>query len=120
MPTALIIEDNDQNLYLMRYLLEKNGFSVVCARDGQSGVEYASETKPDIILLDIQLPLMDGYTVATAIRSTPGLSAIPIIAVTSFAMLGDREKCLAAGATDYMEKPINPNTFVDLIRKHLG
>ena len=117
--TVLIIEDNDQNLYLMRYLLESKGFSVVSARDGLSGIALASETGPDLILLDIQLPLMDGYAVAAALRKTPGLSGIPIIAVTSFAMLGDREKCLAAGATDYVEKPIDPDIFTDLLRKHL-
>jgi two-component system, cell cycle response regulator DivK len=119
MPTLLIIEDNEQNLYLMSYLLEKNGFSVISARDGRAGIALASEVKPALILLDIQLPLMDGYAVAAALRKTPGLSGIPIIAVTSFAMLGDREKCLAAGATDYVEKPIDPDNFADLVRRHL-
>ncbi len=119
-PTVLIIEDNEQNLYLMRYLLENHGFSVASARDGRSGIDLASEVRPDLILLDIQLPLMDGYAVAETLRGTPALSAIPIIAVTSFAMLGDREKCLAAGATDYVEKPIDPDTFVGLVRSHLG
>ena len=118
-PIALIIEDNEQNLYLMRYLLEKNGFDVVSALDGRSGIEMAVKTGPDIILLDIQLPLMDGYAVAAAIRETKGVAGIPIIAVTSFAMLGDREKCLAAGATDYVEKPIDPDTFVGLVKRHL-
>lgn len=118
-PTLLIIEDNEQNLYLMRYLLEKNGFTVLSAPDGRTGIDMALEHRPDLILLDIQLPLMDGYAVAAAIRASPDLSGTPIIAVTSYAMLGDREKCLAAGATDYVEKPINPDTLVGLIRKHL-
>ena len=118
-PTLLIIEDNEQNLYLMKYLLEKNGFSVVSTPDGQSGIKLASEVKPALIVLDIQLPLMDGYAVAAAIRKTPALSGIPIIAVTSYALSGDREKCLAAGATDYMEKPINSAGFVELVRRHL-
>lgn len=118
-PTLLIIEDNEQNLYLMRYLLENNGFEVASARDGRRGVEMASELKPDLILLDIQLPVMDGYAVAAAIRRDPSLAGIPIIAVTSFAMLGDREKCLAAGATDYLEKPIDPGALVELVRGHV-
>jgi len=119
-PTLLIIEDNEQNLYLMRYLLERSGFSVVSARDGRSGIDLAAEVKPDLVILDIQLPLMDGYAVASAIRKNPELAGTPILAVTSYAMQGDREKCLAAGATAYMEKPINPDTFVELVRSHLA
>jgi CheY-like chemotaxis protein len=119
-PTLLVIEDNEQNLYLMRYLLEKSGFSVVAAPDGQRGIDLASRVRPDLILLDIQLPLMDGYAVAAAIRRDPALAATPIIAVTSYAMPGDREKCLEAGATDYMEKPIDPAALVERVRRHLG
>lgn len=118
--TLLIIEDNEQNLYLMRYLLEKNGFEVVGAPDGRSGIELASRVRPDLILLDIQLPVMDGYAVAASIRKDPALSATPILAVTSYAMPGDREKCLEAGATDYMEKPIDPAALVQMVRRHLG
>ncbi len=117
--TILIIEDNEQNLYLMRFLLEAHGFQVVEARDGRSGVELAARVRPPMILLDIQLPVMDGYAVLQALRQTDGLSQVPIIAVTSYAMMGDREKCLASGATDYLEKPINPDTFVAQIKKHL-
>ena len=102
--TLLIIEDNEQNLYLMRFLLEKNGFTVIEATDGRKGIEMALAHKPAGILLDIQLPEMDG---------------VPIIAVTSYAMVGDRENVLAAGATGYIEKPINPETFVAEIGKFL-
>jgi two-component system, cell cycle response regulator DivK len=115
----LIIEDNAQNLYLMRYLLEQNGFGVVAAQDGQRGIEMACASPPLAILLDIQLPLMDGYAVARELRKCDSLKNVPIIAVTSYAMLGDREKALEAGATDYMEKPIDPDTFVDHIRRHI-
>jgi CheY-like chemotaxis protein len=80
----------------------------------------ASQLRPDAILLDIQLPVLDGYAVATELRKDAALRDIPIIAVTSYAMVGDREKALASGATDYIEKPINPDTFVDQIRKHLA
>jgi two-component system, cell cycle response regulator DivK len=108
----LIIEDNVQNLYLMRFLLEKNGFTVVGAENGREGIEAALRYKPHAILLDIQLPEMDGYAVAAELIKHPELSGTPIIAVTSYAMVGDRERILAAGATGYIEKPINPETFV--------
>lgn len=117
--TVLVIEDNEQNLYLVRFLLEKHGLCVHEARDGRLGVTMASELRPDLILLDIQLPMLDGYAVAAEIRKDPALRDTPIIAVTSYAMVGDREKALASGATDYIEKPINPSTFVDQIAKHL-
>jgi len=115
----LIIEDNEQNLYLMRFLLEKHGFEVLVARDGKLGIETASRQRPDCILLDIQLPMMDGHAVAKALRQNPDLRDTPIIAVTSYAMPGDREKAILAGATDYIEKPIDPDTFLDQIGKHL-
>ncbi len=118
-PHVLIIEDNEQNLYLMRFLLEKNGFTVTDARDGPEGIRSACAHTPDLILLDIQLPLMDGYAVAKELRSQTLLAKIPIIAVTSYAMAGDRERALGAGATDYIEKPINPETFVRQISAHL-
>jgi two-component system cell cycle response regulator DivK len=117
--TILVIEDNVQNLYLMRYLLESHGFLVLSATDGREGIEMAGKMRPDCILLDIQLPGLDGYSVAAALRGDRSLDAIPIIAVTSYAMSGDREKALASGATDYIEKPIDPATFVDQISKHL-
>lgn len=120
MTTILVIEDNVQNLYLMRFLLEGHGFTVLTATDGREGIEMASRLRPDCILLDIQLPKLDGYTVAAALRADPALNAIPIIAVTSYAMPGDREKALACGATDYIEKPIDPARFVDQISKHLS
>ncbi len=117
--TILIIEDNEQNLYLLRFMLEKNGFIVSEARDGRAGIILASALRPDLILLDIQLPVLDGYAVAAELRKDPALRDTPIIAVTSYAMSGDREKALAAGATDYIEKPINPSTFVDQVRNSL-
>jgi two-component system, cell cycle response regulator DivK len=118
-PSVLIIEDNDQNLYLMRFLLERNGFAVADARDGRAGITAACAAIPDLILLDIQLPLMDGYAVARELRAHDALGKVPIIAVTSYAMAGDKERALEAGATDYIEKPINPDTFVQQIKVHL-
>lgn len=116
---VLVIEDNEQNLYLMQFLLERHGFVVITARSGREGLELAETEVPDLILLDIQLPEMDGYTVATELRKRPALHEVPIVAVTSYAMLGDREKALSSGATDYIEKPIDPTTFVGRISVHL-
>jgi two-component system, cell cycle response regulator DivK len=115
----LIIEDNAQNLYMMRFLLEKNGFTIIGAEDGRKGIETALSCNPLAILLDIQLPEMDGYEVAAELKKNRELDQIPIIAVTSYAMVGDREQILAAGATGYIEKPINPETFVAEIIRYL-
>ena len=117
--TLLIIEDNEQNFYMMRFLLEKNGFKVVGAENGREGIEKALQQAPQAILLDIQLPEMDGYAVAAELKKHKELEGVPIIAVTSYAMVGDRERIMAAGATGYIEKPINPDTFVSEIASHL-
>ncbi|MBN2060414.1 MAG: response regulator [Deltaproteobacteria bacterium] len=115
----LIIEDNAQNFYMMRFLLEKNGFTIIGAENGREGIDKALAHKPRAILLDIQLPEMDGYAVAAELKKHGELDDVPIIAVTSYAMVGDRERVLSAGATGYIEKPINPETFVEEIRKYL-
>lgn len=115
----LVIEDNEVNLYMVTFLLEKNGYEVLAARDGQGGIDLSRRIAPALILLDIQLPDMDGYAVARELRGDPDLADVPIIAVTSFAMVGDRERCLAAGCTAYMDKPIDPATFVAEIEAHL-
>lgn len=117
--TVLLIEDNEQNRYLTTFLLERNGYQVISAFDGPRGVELAKKINADLILLDIQLPGMDGYAVAQALRAMEPLRNTPIIAVTSYAMVGDREKTIAAGCNGYIEKPINPETFVDEIGKFL-
>lgn len=117
--TILMIEDNVQNRYLATYLLEQRGYKVVSAEDGPSGIALAQTLVAELILLDIQLPLMDGYAVAQALRGVDALRSTPIVAVTSYAMPGDREKCLAAGCNGYIEKPINPETFVTEIERFL-
>jgi two-component system, cell cycle response regulator DivK len=115
----LIIEDNEQNLYLMRFLLERSGFTILGAETGRQGIEMALSCRPLAILLDIQLPEMDGYAVAAELKRHRQLDNVPIIAVTSYAMVGDRENILAAGATGYIEKPIDPETFVAEIKTYL-
>jgi two-component system cell cycle response regulator DivK len=115
----LLIEDNEQNRYLATFLLEKHGYAVVAASDGGDGIEAALACRPALILLDLQLPTMDGYAVARALRSHGALRAIPIIAVTSYAMGGDRERALAAGCDGYIEKPIDVDHFVGTVQGFL-
>ncbi len=110
--SVLIIEDNEQNRYLLTFLLEQNGYTVSSAADGARGIEAARASTPTLILLDIQLPTMDGYAVARALREHEALRETPIVAVTSYAMPGDRERAMEAGCTGYIEKPINPETFI--------
>ncbi|MBN2382983.1 response regulator [bacterium] len=116
-PTVLIIEDNEQNMYLLTFLLEQKGWTVFQAVHGRQGIDLARQHKPDLVLLDIQLPELDGYQVAALLRQDPSFQTTPIIAVTSHAMVGDREKCLAAGCSGYIEKPINPDSFISEIEK---
>ena len=115
----LVIEDNEKNRYLTTFILEKRGYQVFQAEDGQAGIALAHQIKPDLILLDIQLPVMDGYAVARELRQNGELREVPIVAVTSYAMVGDREQVLAAGCVGYIEKPINPSTFIAEIEQYL-
>ncbi len=115
----LYIEDNEQNLYLITYLLKSMDYEVIQARSGEEGLACASACVPDLILLDIQLPGMDGYEIARRLREIPMVQQTPIVAVTSYAMVGDREKALAAGCDGYIEKPIDPVTFVARMESHL-
>lgn len=115
----LLIEDNENNRYLTCLILEKKGFEVISAETGLAGIELAGKNKPDLILLDIQLPGMDGYQIARELKNNPQLKHIPIVAVTSFAMVGDREKIFAAGVQGYIEKPINAKTFAEEVTAFL-
>ena len=116
---VLLIEDNPQNRYLVCFLLGARGWEVLQAEDGPTGVAMAASEAPDLVLLDIQLPGMDGYAVAQALRACNTLSALPIVAVTSYAMPGDRERCMEAGCNGYIEKPIDPTTFADEVARFL-
>ena len=119
MKRVLVVEDNETNLYLIRFILEKSGFEVIVSRDGGSGVELSVKEKPDLIIMDLQLPDIDGLETTKRIRASEIDGEIPIVALTSYALTGDREKALAAGCTGYIEKPINPETFVLEIEKYL-
>lgn len=115
----LVIEDNEQNMYLTTFLLEKHGYEVVQALDGRAGLELARQVEPALIILDIQLPVMDGHEVARRLKEQPETRNIPIVAVTSYAMVGDRERVQANGCEGYLEKPIDPETFVAEVERYL-
>jgi CheY-like chemotaxis protein len=120
MNTVLVIEDNPDNLKLVTYALTRAGYAVVSAESGEAGLELALRENPVFILMDINLPGMDGIETTKRIRSSEIDGRIPIIAITSFAMVGDRERILAAGCDAYIEKPIDPITIIDQIRKAIG
>jgi len=115
----LVIEDNAQNLYLITFMLEKNGYEVVSTGKGAEAVELAAREKPDLIVMDIQLPDIDGLEATRRIRASEADGGIPIVALTSYAMVGDKERALAAGCTGYIEKPLNPDTFMAEIERYL-
>lgn len=115
----LLVEDNEANRYLATFLLENSGFSVLHAGNGREAVIAAQNEKPDLILMDIQMPEVDGYEAARRIKSEPHLAHIPIVAVTSYAMVGDREKAVDIGFAGYIEKPIVTETFISEISRFI-
>ncbi len=120
MKTALIIEDNPDNMVLITRFLEKFGYRTLQAVTGLEGFETALQKRPDFIILDIQLPDIEGTEVLRKIRSSEIGDTIPVIAMTSYAMAGDREKLLSAGCDGYIEKPIDPERIISQIRKLTG
>jgi len=118
--TALVIEDNENNMELITFILEANGYATLRAESGLAGVAAAMAERPDFILLDIQLPDIPGTEVLRRLRSCESCARIPIIAVTSYAMAGDRENLLATGCDGYIEKPIDPQRVIAQIRKAIG
>lgn len=115
MKKVLVIEDNPQNMQLITYVLQRAGYEVIGATTGEEGIELAARERPFFIIMDIQLPGIDGLEATRRIRSSPADDKVPIIAMTSFAMKGDRERLLAAGCTAYFEKPVDPLTIMDRI-----
>jgi CheY-like chemotaxis protein len=116
----LVIEDNPTNMELMLYLLTAFGHTTIAARDGEEGVEAALRLIPDLILCDLALPKLDGYGVARRLRADERLRAVPLIAVTASAMVGDRDKVIAIGFDGYISKPITPETFVAEVESYLN
>lgn len=115
----LAVDDVAHNLELMTYLLAAYGFDVAAASTGTEALDAALAEPPDLVVLDLQLPDLDGYEVLTRMRREPRLAGIPVLAVTAFAMLGDRDAALAAGFDGYLAKPIDPATLADTINAHL-
>jgi len=115
-PLVLIVDDNEMNLRLARDVLAFSGFRTLEAATGAEAIRLAAEQRPDVVLLDVRLPDMEGTAVVGALRSDAQTATIPLVAVTSFAMLGDRERFLAAGFDGYLEKPIDVRRFPDQVR----
>lgn len=115
----LIAEDHPASLELMCYLLEASGYSVLKATDGMEALATMRSERPDMVICDLQMPNLDGYEVLRQMKASPELNQIPVIAVTAFSMVGDREKILTAGFDDYHSKPIEPEKFVAQMEQHL-
>ena len=117
--TILYVEDNEMNRKIVRQLLKKTSYNLVEAHDGEAGVAKALEIKPDLVLMDVQLPKLSGIDATRQLRAAPETAATPILVITSFALSGDEEKAKAAGATGYLAKPYSPFDLIDRIRKIL-
>ncbi|HTP71965.1 MAG TPA: response regulator [Burkholderiaceae bacterium] len=116
---VLLVEDNEVNQYLVRFVLEKGGLRVVTAANGREAIELARRERPDLILMDIQMPVMDGYEATVQLKADPELRAIPVVALTAYAMPHEREQATAAGCAGHIEKPIDTGTFVAQIESFL-
>lgn len=118
-PIILIVEDNPDNMYVLDHLLTRKGYLVRQAMRGDEALQAIEQQRPALILMDMQMPGMDGYTVVRALRAQRELATLPIIAVTASSMPGDREHILEAGCTDYVSKPISPRELLQLVEHYL-
>lgn len=116
----LYVEDNPQNMRLVRKILKHAGYTVVEAEDGLTGIDVAESERPDLILMDVNLPDIDGLEATQRIRKMPEIASIPIIALTANAMVGDREKALEAGCDGYLPKPISKSDLVKTVEEYLA
>ena len=117
--TILVIEDNKLNMKLVNGLIKIGKYRMIEAVDAESGIQLIREQRPDLVLMDIQLPGMDGLSATKIIKADPELKDIPIVALTSYAMQGDEEKALAAGCTGYITKPIDTRKFLETLSRHI-
>jgi two-component system cell cycle response regulator DivK len=115
----LIVEDDPKNLKLIRDLLQIRGYTTLEATDGKQGVDMARAKMPDLILMDIQMPVMDGFEAIRILKADPVTKNIPAIVLTAFAMQGDREKCMEAGFNDYITKPLDTRAFMTKVKEYL-
>ena len=120
MSKILLVEDNDMNRDMLSRRLQRRGYEVVMALNGQEGIAMAKSERPDLILMDISLPIIDGWEAARSIKASSETQHIPIIALTAHAMPGDREKCLDAGCDDYDTKPVNFQRLLEKMQALLG
>jgi len=120
MPKILLVEDNEMNLDMLSRRLERKGYDVVIAMDGSKGVDLAHEEMPDLILMDMSLPVMDGWEATRRLKADDETQQIPIIALTAHAIAGDRERCLAAGCDEYESKPVKFPRLLGKIEDILG
>ncbi len=120
MARILLVEDNEMNRDMLSRRLKRKGFEVLIAEDGRAGVDLATTERPDLILLDMSLPVMDGWEAAGHLKANPQTQEIPVVALTAHAMEGDREKALAAGCDDYDTKPVNFSGLLEKIKTLLG
>ncbi len=120
MKTVLVVEDNADNLQIITYALQRAGYEVISAETGENGVAMAIANRPFFIIMDINLPGIDGIEATTRIRASKIDGTMPIIAITSYAMRGDRDRIMAAGCNGYFEKPFDPLTIVEQIHKIIG
>lgn len=118
--TVLIVEDNELNMKLFNDLLEASGYRTVKTRDGRNALSLAREHSPDLIIMDIQLPEVSGLVVTQQLKADQELAAIPVVAVTAFAMRGEEQKIRAGGCEAYLSKPISVRTFLDTVRRCIG
>jgi two-component system cell cycle response regulator DivK len=118
--TILIVEDNELNMKLFNDLLEANGYRTLQSRNGVAAVELARQHKPDLILMDIQLPEVSGLEVTAWLKKDEELRSIPVVAITAFAMKGDEEKIRARGCEAYLSKPISVRTFLETVKNYAG
>ena len=116
----LVVEDQEDLCGVLRDLFKSSGYTVIEAVDGAAGVASAKSDQPDIILMDVQMPVMDGYEATRQIKADPNLTSIPIVAVSSFAMKGDEEKARGAGCNDYVTKPYSPIQLLRMVRRYLN
>ncbi|MDQ5851494.1 MAG: response regulator [Chloroflexota bacterium] len=116
----LVVEDNPDNMYVMDHLLTRSGYAVQQATSGEDALDLLARMPFDLVVMDMQMPGLDGYAAVQALRELPGMAHVPVIAVTAHSMPGDRERALQAGCTDYIAKPINTRELLALVAHYLG
>ena len=119
-PLVLLAEDNEVNRYLAQFVLEQAGLRVVCAADGSEALRLAADLRPDLILMDLRMPVLDGYEATLRLKADPTLAAIPVVALSAQAMPQERERALAVGCLAHIEKPIDVTTFAQRVRSFLA